>query len=133
MHKDGITVWGSAYNIISGNRISRCKRFGIDLPGGDYNTISRNSFDNNNVGIHVSGYHNVIKQNNFINNQKNAFFDMLLPLEFPFDNRWIKNYWDDWVGIGPKIIRGSILYFIPWFDFDWIHAREPYDTIENNN
>ena len=47
---------------------------------------------------------------------------------------WSGNYWDNWMGIGPKLISGMIIlqgflldYFIPWINFDWHPAKEPYD------
>ena len=44
------------------------------------------------------------------------------------------NYWDSWIGVGPKIILGrqaiqygEAAFFIPGFSFDWHPAQEPYD------
>jgi len=127
MQDEGISIWASHHNTITGNKISGCKRFGIDTPGGCYNVIMQNTFEGNYIGVHISGEHNIIKQNNFVDNTENAFFTMVDPRNFPFGNRWMMNYWDDWIGIGPKIIKGNILYFIPWYNFDWRPAREPYD------
>jgi hypothetical protein len=50
---------------------------------------------------------------------------------FPFiisiiTNGFDGNYWDDWIGFGPKLIRGAVL-FIPWIEIDWHPAKEPYD------
>jgi len=46
-------------------------------------------------------------------------------------SRWIGNYWDTWIGVGPKIILGlqaiSYMLVIPGFEFDWKPAKEPYD------
>jgi hypothetical protein len=50
--------------------------------------------------------------------------------------RWVHNYWDDWIGKGPKRINGLLVS--PWVDwynivgmpydnFDWHPAKEPYN------
>ena len=79
---------------------------------------------------------NDIHHNNFIDNNPNAIFEYL-----PFSTlttRWIRNYWDDWFGLGPKRIKGTfhipiphpinpqdLLY--PWIDRDWLPRIIPYD------
>lgn len=48
---------------------------------------------------------------------------------------WVRNYWFNWDGRGPKEIYGIISIFLghkifiplPWLDFDWNPAGEPYD------
>ncbi|MEA2055032.1 MAG: right-handed parallel beta-helix repeat-containing protein [Candidatus Thermoplasmatota archaeon] len=131
MGSEGICIWSSDYNTITGNKISRCKGYGIDLPGGDHNTVVQNSFEDNHVGVFLDGYHNLIAKNNFIDNEENAFILYLLPLKFPFCNIWLRNYWDDWTGIGPYVIRGRILYVIPWIGIDPFPAFRPYDIDGN--
>jgi len=44
-------------------------------------------------------------------------------------NHWDSNYWDKWIGFGPKLIFGRIGLngLIPWVNFDWHPAEEPYD------
>ena len=91
-------------------------------------TINNNSIASNNPnGIYLfrsSG--NTIIKNNFINNTCNAFFK----LQSSFFNRWNRNYWDDWWGFGPKLVKGQIgKLLIPWFNFDWHPAKEPYDIL----
>ena len=53
-----------------------------------------------------------------------------------FLNKWDDNYWSDYKDIFgfPKIIKGkfriSNIFFefdLPWFNFDWNPAKEPYD------
>jgi len=50
-----------------------------------------------------------------------------------FRNQWNNNYWDDYLGFGPKVIPGKIhipqipSLTIPWFNFDWHPAKEPFD------
>jgi hypothetical protein len=90
-------------------------------------TVRRNNIAGNvPCGVHtVRSTKNVIVENNFINNSRNAFFYT----DFFSFERWDGNYWDDWRGFGPKIIFGLIEKPIlsPWFNFDWNPAREPYD------
>ena len=46
--------------------------------------------------------------------------------------KWDGNYWDNWIGFGPKLIFGSIFLRVPFFlplpmiNFDWHPAKEPY-------
>lgn len=114
MKNEGITVWSSHYNTITGNHISGCERYGIDLIG-DYNLVRRNHFEGNHAGVHINGgAHNTIKQNNFIDNDIQAFFlHSFPPYEQPppYFNRWLQNYWDDWKGIGPKVIHGYPVFY----------------------
>lgn len=64
-----------------------------------------------------------IQGNNFIDNYYDGSF---MAGKLPMFNRWSRNYWDDWDGTGPYVIRGK-RYFIRWFNFDWHPAQEPYD------
>ena len=91
-------------------------------------TVKDNNIASNNLyGIYLfrsSG--NTIIGNDFINNTCNAFFK----LRSSFFNRWSRNYWDDWWGFGPKLVKGQIgKLLIPWFNFDWHPAKEPYDIL----
>ncbi|GAI48792.1 unnamed protein product, partial [marine sediment metagenome] len=46
---------------------------------------------------------------------------------FSFFNTWDSNYWGE-PRDSPYIIKGTLLFlFIPWFNFDWHPAQEPYD------
>ena len=90
------------------------------------NTICWNNIQNNNVvGLNLSfrNNNNIIEKNNFIGNNRHAFF------EFSLRNTWDSNYWDNWIGFGPKLIFGRLGPFkkIPWVNFDWNPAQEPYD------
>jgi parallel beta-helix repeat protein len=119
-------------NIISHNNVQRCF-VGIGLQGGcKRNVISENTLSNNYYGVDLwFVFFNVIQKNNFMNNNKNANFVT------SFFNRWTRNYWDDWSGIGPKRIVGLLTYpwdpwndtkGIPFVNFDWHPAKEPYTT-----
>jgi parallel beta-helix repeat protein len=100
------------------------RNFGSSEKSND-NTIYLNNIVNNiNFGINLTySNNNIIKNNNFIGNEKQAIFISAL------GNTWISNYWDEWRGFGPKIIFGRLGYFgnIPWINFDWRPAKEPYD------
>ena len=118
----GGSNWNISHNIISNNAV------GIDLsafiwvkPSGS-NIIS-NEISNNDMGIVISrSSKNLILMNNFIDNTGNAEFKF-----FAFRNTWDANYWDG-SQESPYVIRGKLIFFlIPWFNFDWHPAQEPYD------
>jgi hypothetical protein len=64
-----------------------------------------------------------VQGNNFIDNHYNSVF---IAGQFIMFNRWSRNYWDDWRGIGPYVIHGQT-WLLPWFNFDWHPAKGPYD------
>jgi nitrous oxidase accessory protein len=123
------------HNVIDGNTN------GLNLWGVHSNSISitLNTFSNNSYGIEFSDSSLItISCNNFIKNDHDAYFQLT-----PFEkNLWKENYWDDHLGIGPKIIKGRVLLFsinhgyfylefwIPWVNFDWHPSHEPYDITE---
>jgi parallel beta-helix repeat protein len=130
----------SANNIIynKGSGVFITKEYVYVYWNSDYVTISENNISyNEKWGVYLDGnYHRVIA-NNFIKNGKNAFFIKRKPF-FEKDTwcKWSANYWDDSIGNNYKSIKGRILlfsglfidYFVPWFQFDWHPAQEPYDT-----
>ncbi len=113
----------------------------------------------------TSSYPCIISKNNFIQNKIQADFNIFysskllkyLPSnlennlinELSFKNLqsiknkilskhiiWNENYWDDWIGFGPKLISGRIVmlvFTLPWISFDWHPAKEPYDINILNN
>ncbi len=101
---------------------------GISLRGSNDNLIKYNWIENNNYGITITrddyptappSYGNKITKNVFIGNNKSAFDEC--------NNRWISNYWDNWIGLKYKILR-FIPYRIPGmfrFNLDWRPAKEP--------
>ena len=127
---DGIFLYSyeNERNVITHNNILNCST-GIGLEG-NCNIIKLNEFIGNEYGIYVClGRNNEIHFNNFIQNNKSAYFHRRI-----FDiylNCWNRNYWDDHNSILPKIISGRIEYgyrkYIPWLNFDWHPAQEPYD------
>jgi parallel beta-helix repeat protein len=86
--------------------------------------IQNNISSNYGYGIYLQkSNNNIISRNNFENNPCHAYY------KNTWRNKWVNNYWDTWIGIGPKIIYGHIdkLGIIPWVNFDWHPAQEPYD------
>ncbi len=132
----GIYFWSDLQNV-SGNRIKRCG-YGIIIYG-DKNIIYGNDIESCPVGIFdslVLGHDNIITKNNFKNYSRGVNWWMKLPffnilIKFRKDNTWKENYWDTWIGVGPKIIPGRVVIWedilVPWFKFDWHPAKEPYD------
>ena len=97
------------------------------------NNIYQNNIMNNNKGIYIKeqfltygARDNNVYQNNFIGNSEYHARDNC-------NNNWndgsFGNYWDDWIGFGPKLIIGRRGKFgiIPRINFDWNPASEPYD------
>jgi parallel beta-helix repeat protein len=124
---EGIIIYGDARNnIISENKIENNFN-GIHEAFTRYSTIIGNIIENNTgVGI-ICSYttHHITKKNNFINNSCHAYFDGRFKY-FSERNHWNRNYWDTWIGFGPKIIKGQAR--IPWINFDWFPAFKPYSV-----
>ena len=115
-------------NIISKNTITENK-YGVYLViASKENMICNNNITYNEQGIFIgiSCNSNIIEKNNFLGNNRHAYFKSC------FKNRWIRNYWDNQIKLGPKIIVGQ-MDFIPWRpSFQWINidlfpARKPYN------
>ena len=121
---------------ISGNRIRNCK-VGIDVSD-DNTNIYMNDIENCTPGVECAGSGNIITKNNFKNYKPFGFW-FYKYLLWPNKNKWRGNYWDTWKGTGPKAILGFkvfewsslnggfFLILIPWIEFDWHPAKEPYD------
>jgi len=128
--EDGIKLWSSNNNTVTGNKVSNCTRFGIEVAS-DGNYIEGNSIEYNKNGIHMYGAdYNSILNNNLMNNDVNVRYIFEIPglIKMIRSNRFDGNYWDDWIGIGPKLIWGLVwLIGIPVFDIDWHPVRKPYD------
>jgi hypothetical protein len=143
------TIEGDFYitGNISRNRVARC---GIGLLfRGAKNSIYGNDFESCPVGVYDdfiiprfngekdNGHTNIITKNNFKNYSRGkiwwdkppSFLIMLLN-KFRVEG-WKENYWDTWSGVGPKLIPGVFVFgetlILPWFNFDWKPALEPYD------
>ena len=148
----GLCFW-STDTIVNGNTISNNKIKGIVGRYVYNNDIYENIIKNNGYGIHFMntvsnntihdnhiedntvygiGFENIstdntVERNNFINNTPgNAFF--IIP--FSTTNKWNNNYWDK-ERIFPYPIFGLIQIGklrLPWINFDWHPAKEPYST-----
>ena len=133
-------TFGIICDLIYSNTISNNTIIGNDQANGIYladsknNKFFRNTISNNLVGLKLmKSQDNKIEENNFIGNKLvNAGFSYL-----NLENKWNKNYWDNWVGFGPKFIFED-LYLIPTKDpfycipipginIDWHTATELYD------
>ncbi|KAA0003601.1 MAG: hypothetical protein FE048_01250, partial [Thermoplasmata archaeon] len=131
----GISIL-SSFNTISENVVVHNNWVGIDVEG-RRNLISKNNImQNTKCGLFLEGWgencrKNIILENNFIRNEKHAWFDCEQYLS-P-SNLFLRNYWDDWHLSLPRPIFGIWeihIFFrgidIPWLNFDWKPRIEPY-------
>lgn len=109
-------------NVIHGNG----KGSGIETQATLFrNYITRNNITNNILGVNfIFTRFSVISQNNFYDNQQQAFFITSFFLS------WHQNYWNQSQFL-PKLILGQIgglmIYkWIPLVNFDWHPVQEPY-------
>jgi len=125
--KDGIVLFFSHNNGIQECNIST-DGGGIMLWQSSLNKIKLCNIVGTTNSMSLFGYltfGNLITNNNFIDNRWDPVFINSI------HNLWFHNYWDDWHKIVPKPIFGINLIFltiqIPWIQFDWHPAREPYE------
>jgi len=124
-------IFSSNNNEITGNTVSNNDGYGIAIGGkSNNNIIERNLVTNNRYGIGINDdfknytNNNIIRENNLIENEYHAVFNQ------SFFNLWYGNYWDDWSESKPRPINGDNILFdeiVPWVQFDWKPAQEPYD------
>jgi parallel beta-helix repeat protein len=90
-------------------------------PDSNFNIIKRNEISGSNIcGIRIKkSSYNLIYCNVFKKNRINAFF-------IDCKNIWLRNYWDR-PRLLPKPILGAKFNIIPWFNFDWLPAKLPYN------
>ena len=117
----------STKNIIVNNSLLGSSTNGINLIGRcDKNRIEKNVIERKENGISIEwSFFNVIRNNNFINNTKQAYF------ENSSLNLFLRNYWSDWVEKKPRPIEGVRYgYFLQksraWTTYDVLPAQEPY-------
>ena len=123
----GILLWTSHNNTITGNKVYRCSRFGIDV-GGDHNEVKGNHIEDNYIGIMASSYFNHVKYNNFIKNEHLHMVFSYGTFDSPIQrltNRWFGNYWGR-PRLLPYPVLGAI-FLLPTIQFDWRPALLPYD------
>ena len=121
--KVGIYVVVADKNIISYNHICNNAvgiKVGLMAPitPSIENVVQYNAIYDNDLGITIVDRFTKIKYNNFINNNLDATF-------YTIPNNWNHNYWNR-----PRFLPVPILGifgFIPWLQFDWFPAKEPYD------
>ncbi|HUS99319.1 MAG TPA: right-handed parallel beta-helix repeat-containing protein [Candidatus Thermoplasmatota archaeon] len=117
----------STKNIIVNNSLLGSSTNGINLYGScDNNRIEKNSIENKENGIVIEwSFFNVIRNNNFINNTKQAYF------ENSSLNLFLRNYWSDWAVKKPRPIEGIRYgYFLQksraWTTYDFRPVQEPF-------
>lgn len=129
---NGIGLWNSSdSNMISRNTIINNEYSGIRMLNTVNNIITMNTISNNFIGVRIERSPNtMITRNNFIKNiQMEAFFigNTFFRNNYKFHN----NFWNR-LRLTPKIIFGTIgksIPIIPWINFDWSPAKEPYDIL----
>jgi parallel beta-helix repeat protein len=111
---------------------------GEDYTGTAITSILKNQIEANHIGIDYSNYgSSVISYNNFVNNTRSAVF-YYPNVFFSIRMNWDHNYWSTHTTNTPKLILGKFLLwgeifpyeigiYIPWFNFDWHPAQQPYD------
>jgi len=127
--REGIEFIRSENGNIIKNSIRENGGYGIYLRGySNNNQIKNNIIQNNSGGIIIDESHkNFINKNNLIDNDNQAYFFNAL------FNKWRRNYWSDKQGFDTYRIKGFIYLLglyplrIPWINFDWRPASEPYD------
>jgi parallel beta-helix repeat protein len=129
----GFHIFADAvFNIISKNN-AEDNNYGFFFGFTVYNDIMENNIANNTeYGMYFYfACVNKIQKNNFVNNTRHVYF--IERLRYASDrNNWIRNYWDTWIGFGPKLLKGQMYTewvgqkLIHWINFDWIPARKPY-------
>jgi len=129
------------YNFYVYGNIIKNNVVGLALGGNQKSLIHDNCISYNQLGIYffyADDYK--VNNNNFINNEKHAYFEYILYLQFMPRIKWNGNYWDDWNFRLPRFIKGEkviVMVFRPgyvlkntlctWYNIDWHPAKEPYD------
>jgi len=121
--RKAIRITRGNYHIIKNNEIDSYNDGIFIRISSQYNVIQLNEINNCNEGIVLVNEcnFNEIIQNNFMNNVDTAQANYL-----SIKNKWRGNYWDR-PRILPKAITGYLIPPIPWMNFDWRPALQPYD------
>jgi len=128
----GISVSVHQSSIIAKNRITRCNK-SILVSYSENALVCNNHMEDNKLAIYVEFSNDTtIKQNNFVNNEEDARHFNVKMIVFQklstVRNNWVENYWDKWLGIGPKLIKGSLDLLLPIFY--WGYTDIPMRFIE---
>jgi len=128
----GITIGHGSQNTIERNSIQKgdC---GIDVHSGPNNITHNNVKDFSLHGISISGVRNTVRENNFLKNSPHTYIEFAF-FDEGYHTQWLHNYWGRPRYL-PYKINGYIYDFlfyttvihIPWINFDWHPAKEPYD------
>ncbi len=114
-------------------------RIGLNL-GGSNHQITGNLFKNSSVGVKITGFNTTVSQNNFIQNEKHAWF---AEENQTHGNTWDNNYWSNTFRFfGRTLIFGKIqthikkflqlnpyettYFWMPWINIDANPAKEPF-------
>ena len=140
----GIYLHTKGWGMVDGNYISMnyitSNKYGIFLSSdNEESEVGSNNFSGNTIKYNVYGFYlnnteyNIISSNNFIWNRIYAYFENCI------NNTWNNNYWNR-RRLFPYLIFGKIMVSglidsnrrlsIPWVNFDWHPAREPYNIQE---
>jgi len=131
----GLWIWETSENLIAFNTLSSNVGTGLYFLNADSNQIIENHLEENTVfGLLLqSSYNNIFRNNNFVRNEKNAYFEYSFPIirRLTMPNNWDGNYWSDQLlkGVIPKVILGkavmTIFIQVPWVQVDWKTLSEP--------
>jgi parallel beta-helix repeat protein len=137
---DGLSGDGEEFTI-TGNRFID-NRNGLNL-GGSKHHITGNLFKNNSFGLGITGFNITVSQNNFIQNEKDAWF---AEENRTHGNIWDNNYWTDSYSFLGRILifgklhthikkilqfdpYGTTYYWMPWMNVDRKPAKEPFPIV----
>jgi parallel beta-helix repeat protein len=141
----GIILGKSERNSIYENIVTNNRGGGIYLRDSSENMLFGNNITKNTRGVALvesvsNSSNNTILKNNFI---KNRGFDasFMLVKKSNAKNLWEGNYWNRPLQFPKLILGGKEFFFIPgipfhfpgmilslpWFNFDWHPAKEPYN------
>jgi nitrous oxidase accessory protein NosD len=129
---------GGEEHTITGNMFLD-NQVGLTL-GGSKHQITGNLFKNNSFGVAITGFTTTVSKNNFIQNEKDAWF---AEENRSHRNIWDNNYWtDSFHLLGRTLIFGKIhthikkilqfnpyettYYWIPWINADIHSAKVPF-------
>jgi len=123
----GISLSNSSNNEIKGNNITNSYWWGLRIDDkSSNNSFIRNTIANNSeYGIYLQyAFNNKFIENNIMKSNISVYFENSLL------NRWIGNFWERsrlfFYPIFGKIKLTEDIV-IPWVNFDWHPAKEPYD------
>jgi parallel beta-helix repeat protein len=141
----GIVLGKSERNSIYENIVTNNKGGGIYLRDSSENMLSGNNITKNTRGVALvesvsTSSNNTILKNNFMKN-KGSDASFMLAKKSHTKNLWEGNYWNRPLRFPKLILGGKEFFFIPgipfhfpgivislpWFNFDWRPAKEPYD------